>query len=415
MLLSTNRSAEAGILGFTYQFLQTAIKILETDDLDTSFTIEGIEDLDILTAKEEELVQYKYHEAKKYTPSQIQKPIALMFKHFIDNYREDKEWKIKYTLFSYFGLSESEPSMHIKTTEDLNKILNYSEAKEILEDKTWTTESEEKFLENLIITKADKFEDAYRKLIGLIVNTFNVSEIESEVGYLTNAIFCINKLAIIKDINSRKITKRQYVDYLLKNSRRNEAAIIERLYGKAKYISTIKGYLRIKNVKPNTKSHIFYLASINHNTSRFILDLVKKFFVPGKKKDIKPITLVINSEETRLKKLKEELSRITVTENLNLIFNDGDEDYYFNDVFFNSPPFIILQRNMQKIESMSYNYKLISYKTYESCQEKIIFDNPIHIFIDDSEAYSSLKNYSTMDKVILNNLNEQDILQIFGG
>ncbi|MED3825862.1 hypothetical protein P4561_21350, partial [Priestia flexa] len=333
MPLSTNRSAEAGILGFTYQFLQTAIKILEAEDNDTSFTIEGIEDLDISTVKEEELVQYKYHEGKKYTPSAIQKPIALMFKHFIGNYSKEKEWKTKYTLFSFFGISESEfqpPTNLITTTTELNKILNYTEAKGILKNNTWSVALEGEFLKYLTFSKADKFDDAYRKLINLIKNIFQVSEIESKVGYLSNAIFYINKLAIQKDIESRKVTKRHFLDYLTTHCLKNEAAIIERIYGKAEYISTLKSYLTLKNVKSNTTSHIFYLSSINPRTPRFIIDLAKRFFVPGKKTDVKPVTLIVNSDEKQIKNLKKELSKIAVLESLNLIFNDGDEEFYCN-------------------------------------------------------------------------------------
>lgn len=84
-------------------------------------------------------------------------------------------------------------------------------------------------------------------------------------------------------------------------------------------------------------------------------------------------------------------------------------------MYFNRAPLITLQNNRQKIESMSYNYKLISYKTYESHQNEISFDNPLHIFIGDLEVYASLDNYSIIDKFIINNLNEQDILQLFGG
>ncbi|WIL38500.1 hypothetical protein QN089_14550 [Kurthia sp. YJT4] len=416
--LASKRSAEAGIMGFTYQFIQTVIKILETKNEDTSFTIEGIEDLDVSTVKEEELVQYKYHEAKKYTLSAIQKPIALMFKHFIENYSKEKKWKTKYTLFCFFGIDEKRKQISpnlITTTIELNTILNYTEAQSILKDNTWSEELEEKFLKYLIFSKADKFDDAYKKLIDVIKNVFQVNEIESKVGYFSNAIFYINKLAIQKNPDSRKITKREFIDYLTKNYLKNEAAIIQRLYGKDKYIATLKKYLSFKNVKPYTTSHVFYLPTINSKTSRFIIDLAKKFFVSGERKDVKPITLIINSDEEQLKKLKRELSQITILENLDLVFNDGYEEFYFNHKYFNKAPLITLQGNRQKIENASYNYKLISFKTFNSHQKNILFDYPLHIFIDDVEDYALLDNYSNMNKFIINNLNEQEILQLFGG
>lgn len=417
--MPSNRSAEAGILGFTYQFLQTTIKILEAKDIDTSFIIEGVEDLDVFTGKEKELVQYKYHEAKKYTPSAVQKPIALMFKHFTENYIKEEEWKINYTLFCFFGLGEPKlknSSKLITTTAELNKILQYTEAQSILKETSWSEDLEEEFLKYLMFSKADKFDDAYKKLIDIIQNVFQVSEIESKVGYFSNAIFYINKLAIQKDINFRKITKREFVDYLTTNSLTNEAEIIQRLYGKEEYIANLKKYLTQKNVKPNNTVHIFYLSSITLHTPRFIIDLVKKFFVAGKRNDVKPITLIINSdEEEQVKNLKKELSKITVLEGHDLVFNDGDEEFYFNHKYFNKSPLMTLQGNRQKIESVSFNYKLISFKTYKLNQKDIVFDYPLHIFINEEDEYSSLENYSLINKLNICNLNEREILQLFGG
>lgn len=415
----SNRSADAGILGFTYQFIQTAIKILEVADNDAVFTIEGIEDLDISAAKEEELVQYKYHSAKKFTLSAIQKPIALMFKHFEENYLKEQPWNIKYTLFCYFGIDNSETPNNevlIKTTEELKKALNYTEAKSILKDKEWDVGLEEEFLKHLNFSNADEFEDAKTKLIDIIEQNFRINKVESEMMFLSNAIFRINELAIKKEVDSRKITKRQFIDYLTDNSQKNEAAIIERIYGKAKYISLLKKYLSIKNVKPNTVSHVFYLSRIDHSTPRAILDLVKKFHVSGKKSDIKPITFIINSEDGIIKNLKEELSKVNVSENLDLVFNDGDEDYYFNPSFFNKSPLILLQNNGQKINRTSYNYRLISHETYKLNHTKILFDNPFHILMNNSESnLASLDTYSTINKLSLNNLSEYEIMQLFGG
>ncbi|MGW5955328.1 hypothetical protein [Bacillus mycoides] len=415
----SNRSADAGILGFTYQFIQTAIKILEVADYDAVFTIEGIEDLDISTAKEEELVQYKYHSAKKFTLSAIQKPIALMFKHFEENYVKEKPWNTKYTLFCYFGIGNFETpnnNVLIKTTEELNKILNYTEAQSILVNKEWDVGLAEEFLKHLNFSNADEFEDAKAKLIDIIEQNFSINKVESEMMFLSNAIFRINELAIKKEVDSRQITKRRFIDYLTENSQKNEAAIIERIYGRAKYINLLKNYLSIKNIKPNTKSHIFYLSRINYSTPRVILDLVKKFHVSGKKNDIKPITFIINSEGENIKKLKEELSKINVLENLDLIFNDGDEDYYFNPSFFNKPPLIRLQRNKQKIDLTSYNYRLISHETYKLNHTKVSFDHPFHILMNNSESnLASIDSNSTINKLNLKNLSEHEIMQLFGG
>lgn len=414
-----NRSAEAGIMGFTYQFLQTVIKIFETEDENTSFTVEGIEDLDISSMNEEELIQYKYHEAKKYTLSIIQKPIALMFKHFIKNYSDQEGWNKKYTLFCYFGIVEKDQKYTdlIKNVDELNKILNYKEAKNILKDSTWSKELETIFLENLIFSEADKFDDAYEKSIDLIKNHFMISKVESEMNYFSNAIFYINKLSIQKKTSDRKITKRRFIEHLTASSSKSEAAIIQRLYGNDKYIALLKNYLDLKNVKKYTTSHVLYLNSINANTYRFIIDLAKNFLVKGARKDIKPLILVINSDKEQVKKLKQNLSKVTVIENLDLIYNDGYEEFYFNFKYFNKKPIIKLNGNRQRVGDLSYNYKLISYETFILHQEKICsdLDNPIHIYAGDLESYKMSENSHVLNNFFINNLSEQEILRLFGG
>ena len=93
----STRSAEASIRGYNYQFLHTVKDIIELASDDNLCTVEGVEDFDIEKDTEKDLIQYKYHENKDFQNSRIAKPIALMFKYFLEN--RDKE--INYRLFIY--------------------------------------------------------------------------------------------------------------------------------------------------------------------------------------------------------------------------------------------------------------------------------------------------------------------------
>lgn len=413
------RSAEAGILGFTYQFIQTATKILKSNDLDTEFTVEGIEDLDILTAQESELIQYKYHEQQKYTPSSIQKPIALMFKHFLENRSKTSDIRTKYTLFCYFGLKEKkaeESQSLISSRDELSEILNFTEASKILQSNIWSKNIglEEEFLSLLSFVDANNFEDAYDELVEIISQEFCIEKNESKVRYFSNAVFHINKLAVKKDINYRKLTKRDFIEVLKSDSLEGEIAIIERLYGRSEYIKTLKEQLKINNVKPNTMSHIFYLPLNLTRTPRLIIDLARKFVEQDKPYDYKPITVVIDAEPEKINLLKKEVSELTVIENLDLIFNDGNEDYYFNHQYFNKSVIAKLNRN-RRIQSVSYNYKLISFKNFVLHQDKIFHDSPFHIFTNNLIDYKQIKNHSKLNKIVGNNLSETELLKLFGG
>jgi len=81
----SNRSAEASIKGYNYQFLHTVKDILENKSDTYENIIEGIEDLDIVKENSRDLIQYKYHEEQSYQNSRVAKPIALMFNYFINN------------------------------------------------------------------------------------------------------------------------------------------------------------------------------------------------------------------------------------------------------------------------------------------------------------------------------------------
>lgn len=415
--MTKNRSAESGILGFTYQFLQTAIQILNLEDSNAVFTIEGIEDLDITSASETELVQYKYHEAKQFTPSSINKPIALMFKHFTENYEENKSWNTTYTLFSYFGKKRTtdlkKDIVNIQNVEELKKILTYADAKKILEGIKWKQLHENNFLKYLNFFDANEFNQAEAQLLAILCKTFRITEEESNVFYFPNAIHCINQLAIKKHLHERIITKQQFLDYLKNHSQIVESAIIERLYGREQYIQNIKKYLSIKNVKPNTYSYVFHFFDINYQTPRLIIDLAKKFVIHNAKRDVHPMTIVVHAEADKVFGLKQELSKINIYEHQNVVFNDGYEDYYFNSEWFNSPPLLVLQKNGQKIESASYNYRIISYETL--LKGSIRLENPHHFIFSDSEIYTKSIEKVATNRLLTSNLNEQEILHIFGG
>ena len=92
-----SRDATATINGFRYQFLRTIEALIDAHD-GTNIVIEGIEDIDIITADNVEFLQCKYYEETSYKPSLLKKPIKLMLMHFATN----KDNEFKYHLYIYF-------------------------------------------------------------------------------------------------------------------------------------------------------------------------------------------------------------------------------------------------------------------------------------------------------------------------
>ena len=70
-----NRSADATLLGFYYQFDKTIHTILEQVDENNIITVEGIEDVDIKTINEESVIQIKYQAETNGTDSVLRKEL----------------------------------------------------------------------------------------------------------------------------------------------------------------------------------------------------------------------------------------------------------------------------------------------------------------------------------------------------
>lgn len=414
--MSGDRSAGAGILGFTYQFLQTAIKILSSENSSTSFIIEGIEDLDISTSEEDLLVQYKYHEAKSFTLSSIDKPIALMFKHYIES---NKIAPTSYVLFSYFGIKrEKDLSKDIVTINgitELKTLLGYANARRILEGIEWIDSDLDDFLKKLRFEKAEDFETAKESLITLIQECFSVGEEEGQALYLPNAIYYINQLATKKTIPERSISKQQFIDFLTSNSQTIQYEIMRRLYGEEGYLKYLRKYIDSKNIKRNTASYIVHLKDISNNTPRFIIDLAEKFINKNALRNTFPITFIVNDTQEKVINLKKELLRIKSLEKNDLIFNDGYEFYHFQPTLFNSIPLLRLTKNGQRIKSASYNYRLLSYATYYNNKSNIRLESPFHFILDSSVEPTDLNIGGPVNSLSISNIDDTNLLMLLGG
>jgi len=81
-----NRTANATILGYNYQFNKSIIEILNAD-MNTKIMVEGSnEDLDIYTQDKTIAIQCKYYESSEsLTPSVLAKPILDMLVSYIKN------------------------------------------------------------------------------------------------------------------------------------------------------------------------------------------------------------------------------------------------------------------------------------------------------------------------------------------
>jgi len=407
----SNRSAEASIKGYNYQFLHTIKDILENEDESFENTIEGIEDLDIVKENSSDLIQYKYHEEQSYTNSKVAKPIALMFKHCLAN----QSANIKYKLFIFLNT----PSLPNITTDKITNILKTKEARKILSstDIELTSEAIDDYhddITNFISKFSWKLTQKYAELELDIISSFeNIAVLgneEAKIIYLTNAIKIINDLAIQSDSSNRIITKRALLSKLDLCKNILYSAYILREKGFDRYKQIFKKRKTVLNIKKNSSTHIVHLHNINRkNINSFIIDLVKKFCYKNNKSDLIPVVFIISSDHNKYKNFKTSLYKY-IDQNLILV-NDGTEDYTFNINLFNSKPLIGKNQAGNKINYTSFNFKLLSEEVYENHLSDIKFSNPSLFILDSKE--SSLSSL-TEKQFYLNGLDNNQILELIG-
>jgi hypothetical protein len=73
----SNREAIDTITGYFYQFDKSILELLKQDDK-ASICIEGIEDIDVVSADETSAIQCKYYAKTEYNHSVIKKPITVV-------------------------------------------------------------------------------------------------------------------------------------------------------------------------------------------------------------------------------------------------------------------------------------------------------------------------------------------------
>ncbi|MBJ8418993.1 DUF4297 family anti-phage-associated protein [Acinetobacter courvalinii] len=223
-----NRQAIDTIRGYLYQFDNTIIQILNHQDENSRFTVEGIEDIDIEQVGNETIaVQCKYYEKSSFTPSKIKGAIIWMLRDFSKRIN-NQENIIQYKLFGHYQdgqdkliqpisldfLKESllttktqekdgKPSVVIKEHIDLG--LSDEELKHFLSKLTLEIDGP---------TLDQQHLDIIEKLI-----SYNICERGDAEFFYAKSIYIIRNLAKNPEENERKITKKEFIRQL-KNSKK---------------------------------------------------------------------------------------------------------------------------------------------------------------------------------------------------
>lgn len=238
----TNRSANATIKGYFYQFDQTIMQVLQASNSQASFVVEGIEDIDVVDGDDSAFVQCKYYEGSDYNHSVIKDAVIAMLRHF---HKEgcSLNQKARYRLHGHFKSGQEK----LPASYDLDflkkNFLTYEQKKVTHEVHTelHVTREQLTYFKSLldIDVNASSYDEQYESIVSLLKSCFSGSGNDAEHFYYPNAINVVQRLAIKADENDRRITKSQF----LRDVDRKEVVFsqwLQKMYGDAHYAKLVK-------------------------------------------------------------------------------------------------------------------------------------------------------------------------------
>lgn len=211
----TNRSANATIKGYFYQFDHTIVKILSATSQTAVATIEGLEDVDLTDGDESVLTQCKYYEGSEYNHSIIKDAVIHMLRHFKANGCNAGQ-QFRYLLYGHYksGQDKLENNFDLKFLKE--NFLTYKTkgvSHEVYSELEVSDAQLAIFRQLLEIDiNAASYDEQQNEAKRLLKSQITGSQQEdTEVFYYPNAINVIQDLAIKANVNDRKITKSQFI------------------------------------------------------------------------------------------------------------------------------------------------------------------------------------------------------------
>jgi len=369
------------IKGFEYQIDKNILEILKETDLNKAINIEQNQDIDAADF----VMQVKYKEATKFTPSTIKKPVIQL----IDEYKKNNSKKyILYCFFKDFnGYSE---------TTSIDLILGSSKTNYTQQEKT-------DFEKSFELKFAPQFDIQLEQTIREIQN-LNYNEDESIIFHSRASNFLRNLVVdnSPNQISKRTCTKNDLIE-LFKNDRKVIFKNSFRFFkGEESYFKKMKkDFFTSNNVDKTIKIFIIELDS-SESKSEIVLLLKKiseKYF-KQLTRDIKgeaPFFFLRNINSQKNIEVKEQLVKAKIT------FKDGYD-------FLNSK-FNLTSITSKSTKENRISMKLISSETqlnqvidfnFKTLKEVYQFfkNKPIVINQDIKETNIEIQNSNEILKII---------------
>lgn len=380
------------IKGFEYQIDKAILEILNEDNEGKQINIERIQDID----SGDFVMQVKYKETQKFTPSGIKEPVIQLLHEF------KKDPTKKYYLYSYFGdLNGYDNFININkaiSIENLDKILGNKK------DGFTITEREE-FVEKFCLDFAPVFQEQFKQVISkLQEQQFISNSVDEAVFYYANITDFLRKLVVNSiETTDRTCTKKQVFDYIRNGKKLVFNSAFKEYKGEEQYFKFVKK--KFVRAKKNQENFVFFgdtKVDGSVSVGKLILDIVDKYYERAMY-DTKPITFIIPDNIVR------EIKKDLIAEGI--IFNDGYEHVQFNEnIFFEEP---IKNRNKagngkakEGLAKISYRLRLLSISKFNQITDCRIRPKIIYYFDSDISSKFELVSFLKIDKLNTKQIND---------
>lgn len=255
------RSANATIKGYFYQFDHTIVQLLLAPTLNTSITVEGIEDVDVQTAGEESLIQCKYYEGTDYNHSVIKDAVVQMLRHFHQSARATRA-RTKYRIYGHFKDGQDKFPAAVDLTFLKKHLLSFTEKKvfhEVHIELALSDTDLAEFLGALAINvRGETYETQQLQVENLLKSHINdANSLDLKAFYYPLAIHTIQTLAVQRNEADRSITKSQF----LKKVSKKDVVLsswLEQKFGREYYAQSVKRkYFQSGSTKLTRSARIF--------------------------------------------------------------------------------------------------------------------------------------------------------------
>lgn len=365
--MSTNgqsRSANASLLGYHYQLDKALIEVLSSNALDTEITIEGIEDIDVLSDGTYSAIQCKYLSAQKCTPSVLREPVQWMLLEF--QKAPSKQWAFR--LYAHFGIAGTTPTLDLLA---LKSMLTYTSKKVVHkfhEENHLTDDTLSRFLKCFTIIPGPSHEDQQAQVLKLIENRFGATPTEASNFLYPKALAVALRTATKPSQSERAVRPDSFLGEIRQASTAVISPWLMRTLGSERALRFIKKSISSSGLFRSSATRTIVIdlndssepGIVQVSFCDFLAKLIDRSFKTGVSLiDARPWTVIVNTTSDLLKAEKRKLLARGIR------FTDGYEHVEFSAAHFSEPPVINrAKRNgryIDKIGRSSYALRLITF------------------------------------------------------